>query len=681
VWVDARSDYKEITALVSTTAANEELIVSFRRIASLIWRAWPFYRPQMKHIISFLLLNALTGALMIVGGLLGNDLFNNKVMVGEPLQPIQASLLFLDNSYVTLATPTETTVTPSTTPSTTTTTPIDEAAAEPPGLTAVQRKTVRNRLFVWAGLGLAGLALSFSLVWYYMVWIFQMINQDLRVAMLERAENLSLRYHDQARTGDAIYRVYQDSATITNVLQNLVVTPLRVITWLLWGLVLVTFFSPWLGLLCLVTTIPIIWLFSYFSPRLRKAAIRARQTNSDLTSRIQEAFSAIRVVKANRAESMVIDQFNEDSHTALNAAYELRMNIILLSVGMLVIATAAVFAAEYLMAGWTISESATYMGGVVTLVGFATWNLGAYQSAAGTIGENARQGAQLAQLWGGAQDLIVGLERAYFLLDQEPEVVEVEDPHPFPAPISSVTWRNVAFRYGENPVLRSVDLHASRGTVTAIVGSTGTGKSTLMSLLLRLYDPDQGDILINDTPARDLSLDSLRTNVAIALQQNVLFTTTIAENIAYASRNPTREQIEAAAKVSCADEFIREMPDGYDTELGERGGKLSTGQRQRLSIARAILRDTPILILDEPTASLDAETEHRVLRNIAAWGKDRVVFLITHRLSTIRNADQIAFLHDGVIAELGNHDQLMTREDGHYRGFVETELHGSVDHE
>ena len=642
---------------MSEAAASVAQTLSITKIASLAWRAWPYYRPQLKHLITYLLINATSGALMLGGGLVANDLFNNKILVGEPLQPLQATLLFLDDGYVNVAAA-----------------PVEGSDASETGMTDAQRGTVRNRLFVWGGIAVLLSAALFSLAWYYMVWIYQMINQDLRVAMMERAESLSLRFHDQSRTGDAIYRVYQDSATITNVLQQLVITPLRALVWMLWGVILLAFFSPWLGLLCLVTTLPIIILFRYYSPKIRRSAEWARQTNSDLTSRIQEALAAIRVVKANRAESQVIDQFNNDSRAALDAAYDLRMNIVALAMGILIIAMGAVLCAEYLMAGWTISESATYLGGVISVVGFATWNLGAYRSAAGTIAQNARQGADVAQLWGGAQDLIVGLERAYYLLDQEPEVTEAQDARPFPSTIESVTWRDVAFRYNDRPVLESINLTAARGSVTAVVGATGSGKSTLMSLLLRLYDPDHGDISINGTPLRQLELPSLRSNVAIALQQNVLFTMTVAKNIAYASSNPTRAQIEAAAVVSCADEFIQQMPLGYDTELGERGSKLSSGQRQRLSIARAILRDTPVLILDEPTASLDAETEHRVLRNIAEWGRDRIVFVITHRLSTIRNANQIAFLQDGRIEELGAHDALMALEGGGYRHFVDAEI-------
>ena len=193
------------------------------------------------------------------------------------------------------------------------------------------------------------------------------------------------------------------------------------------------------------------------------------------------------------------------------------------------------------------------------------------------------------------QDMAVGLNRAYHLLDVEPEVSDPAEPIRVPMPIREVRYRDVQFAYEAGQrVLDGVDLTAHAGTVTALVGATGSGKSTLMSLLLRLYDPLAGSVCLNGVNVRDLAVDDLRGQIAIALQQNVLFADTVADNIGYASRDATRSDIEAAARVACADEFIRDMADGYDTELGERGGKLSTGQRQRLSIARAIVRDTPI---------------------------------------------------------------------------------------
>jgi ABC-type multidrug transport system fused ATPase/permease subunit len=270
--------------------------------------------------------------------------------------------------------------------------------------------------------------------------------------------------------------------------------------------------------------------------------------------------------------------------------------------------------------------------------------------------------------------MAVGLDRAFFLLELEPDVTDAVDAVPFPAQLREVRYEHVHFGYdAARPVLKGVSLTAGRGTITAIVGGTGAGKSTLMSLLLRLYDPDAGRIRINDTPLEQIAIADLRAHVAIALQQNTLFAQTISQNIGYASEDATPDAIRAAARVAAADAFISALPDGYDTELGERGSRLSTGERQRLSIARAIVRDTPILILDEPTASLDAETEQRVLANLSEWGKDRIVFIITHRLSTIRGADQIVLIEDGTIIEMGNHDALLSQPGSAYERFIRAE--------
>ena len=255
-----------------------------------------------------------------------------------------------------------------------------------------------------------------------------------------------------------------------------------------------------------------------------------------------------------------------------------------------------------------------------------------------------------------------------------PEVADSNEAVPLPAFTDSVTFRGVRFGYDpERPVLEDIDLTARVGTSTALVGPTGSGKSSLVSLLLRLFDPDAGAIEIDGRDLRSIQLDSLRANVSIALQENLLFATTIAENIRYAVSAATDEQVRAAARVACAEEFIEAQPLGYDTPLGERGARLSTGQRQQLSIARAVIKDTPILVLDEPTASLDAQTELEVMQQLAEWGRGRAIFLVTHRLSTIRRADQIVYLRDGRIVEAGSHDALMARPDGAYRRYVELE--------
>ena len=631
---------------------SDEGSPTLRAILALAWRCWPYYRPQLKHLVTFVLLNSLTGVLILAALFIGNDLIENKIMLGERLQPMQATLLLVGEDYVTTG-----------------------QADEPP-LTDEQRRRVRLGVILLGGLLTILLLVVVALVIYYMVWIFQQINQRLRVEMLSKAERLSLRYHSATRTGDAIYRVYQDSATITNVLQFLVITPIRIVAWVGFCIALLMFFSPWLGLIALGAALPIALLMKALMPRVREAARISREAHSDLTSRIQETLAAIRVIKASGAEARMMARFDKESQAALDAAFRMRLYILLLAIGVAVIGMTAFLIAEYFMATWAMAEKATYLGATVVLVGFASWNLGAFKSASGRGDDSARQTAEFAFTWAIVQDILVGLKRAFYLLDQEPAVAEPASPKPFPKALRQVSFDKVRFGYDAGKqVLQGVTLTAETGTITALVGATGSGKSTLMSLLLRLYDPDAGQVAVNGIDLRRLGLSDLRAKVAIALQQNPLFAMSVANNIRYGRDHAPDEAVQAAAQVACADEFIRAMPDGYATELGERGGKLSTGQRQRLSIARAILRDTPILALDEPTASLDAETERRVLGNLAEWGRGRVVFIITHRLSTIRDADQIAFLEEGVIKELGRHEALMN-QGGAYSRFVQAELGG-----
>ena len=618
-------------------------------------RTWPYLKPQFLHILCWLALQLTSYTAVGVVMVLVDDVLNNKIMLGHPLEPAQTTLLMVDSSY-----------------------------AEVEELSEEQRLVVRNRfvLYVVVGYFLNTVVLQLGFLHYYYTWIIQRINQRLRVTMVEKAEHLSLRYHSHARTGDAIYRVYQDSATITAIIDTAILDPINMIWKLALAFFILWLFNPVLGLICILATVPIVLVVAAYTPRLQRLARFAREANSNLTSRIQEAFAAIRVIKANQVEARAMRRFDADSNHALNAALRVRMEMILLWMIVLAIAGAAMFTADYLMAGWTVDEETTWLAGAITLVGFAVWNLGAFQQASGRVQEYFDWGRGLINKWSLMQDMAVGLNRAYHLLDVEPEVSDPAEPVRVPTPIREVSYRGVHFAYeAGQTVLDGVDLTATVGTVTALVGATGSGKSTLMSLLLRLYDPAAGSVCLNGVDVRDMAVDDLRGHIAIALQQNVLFAATVADNIGYASRDATRRDIEAAARVACADEFIRDMADGYDTELGERGGKLSTGQRQRLSIARAIVRDTPILILDEPTASLDAETEQRLLANLSDWGRNRIVFLITHRLSTIRNADQIAFLAKGRIGEVGSHDALMAIPDGLYRRFVAAETESVADEE
>ena len=610
------------------------------------------------------------------------DLFNNKILVGERLSPTQAAVLFVDESYQLSAEElVATRELRQLIESEADETDVEverrreELEAQISNLDEGQRKTVRNRFLVLIAVAALLLFMLAPVIDYYRTWILQRINQYLRVTMIERAEHLSLRYHAHAQTGDAIYRVYQDSAMITNIVEKILLQPIIATFTASFSFIVLVSFSWILGVMFLLGVVPILLIVAWFTPRLQIRSRHARESNSQLTSRIQEAFQAIRVVKSNKALRVMESRFDTDSHRALDAALLLRGEFVLMGTLVALLIGAMMLVGEFLLATWVLEERATFLFGVVALVGFAVWNYGAFLAARDRIGEFVWNGNDLIRVWGMLQDMVVGLERAFFLLDLKPEIVDEKDAVALPRPIESLQIQNVGFAYDAKiPVLRDVNVTAEPGSITAIIGRTGSGKSTLMSLLLRLYDVDSGSITINGVDLREIKVDDLRANVAIALQQNNLFASSIAENIAYATPGLTREQIVAAANVACADEFINELSDGYDTELGERGGKLSTGQRQRLSIARAVVKDTPILILDEPTASLDAETETRVLNNLREWAQDRIVFLITHRYSTIQLANQIALLEDGAIVACGSHDELMSDQESRYRAFFEGEI-------
>lgn len=624
---------------------------TFTEVVRLLLRTWPYIKPLRWHVLGWFTLAMVIGLISGYIAITGMDLFNNGVLDAQPIAEAQRYLLLVDESYVT-----------------------NEM------LTGEQRRTIVARIILY---GVAFtilfrmLADSFGVV-YWETWLGQQINQNLRVKMIENAEHLSLQYQSHARTGDTIYRVFQDSRMVSNIIATIILDPLEQGAGMFGAYIMVWFFSPTLGVIFTVAFIPILLLSIWWTPRIQRLSWLARQSASDVTSRIQEVAQSIRVLKANQAEEIAVDRFDRDSRLSLDYAYYLRLELMLVMIAMAMIVGSVVIGADYLMADWTVAGDPTFLGGLFAFIlTFTVWNLGAFETARGNNGELMGKFSFMFMTWFRALDIVMGLNRAYYLLELEPGVTEQEDAVSMPAPIEEVRFDQVSFAYEDDaPVLDSVNLTAKAGTITAIVGNTGAGKSTLMSLLLRLYDPNGGSIAVNGTDLRDMTIDSIRGGVAIALQQNVLFATTVAENIGYASRNATPETIEAAARVCCAHEFIEAMSSGYQTELGERGGKLSTGQRQRLSIARAVVRDTPILILDEPTASLDAETEHEVLLNLSEWGEGRVLFVITHRLSTIRNADQIAFLKDGRISEVGTHDELLAAG-GDYSRFIAEETVGA----
>ncbi len=583
----------------------------------------------------------------IVTGLFTIDLLNQSILQAEPLTPFLAGFIGRE----------------------------DLAAGALETLTEAQRQELQwTYMVIIVTVGLLTFPFTVALP-YYNVWIMQQINQDLRLALVERWHQLSLRYHGDHRVGDSVYRIYQDSAQVTAII-GMLVSVVTQVTQYTMTIFFVAALDPILGLMGVTIAIFALGWARWFSPRVRTRSLVARETNSDLTSRIQEVLGAVKVTKAYGREADEQRRFEEDSVVAFNAAHRVRSLVAIVGIIMFTLAAAILLGGEFLMAIWANTGRETFAAVLIGLIGlsFVRWNLAAFQWAQGEFFKASGQVRGLVRDWTSAQDMAMGLDRVFAILDIEPDVKNAVDPIPMPEFEKEIRFEHVSFAYeSARPVLRDVTFTAPASSINAIVGPTGSGKSTLVSLLTRLFDPDTGAVSIDGNDVRALDVESLRANVSIALQENVLFGMSVGDNIRYVVPDATDAQVLEALRVACADDYIAGLPEGLDTMLGDRGGRLSTGQRQRLSIARAVVRDAPILILDEPTAALDAETEHRVLERLAAWGAGRVIFLITHRISTIQRADQILYLDGGEILESGSHDELMQLDDGRYRRFVETE--------
>jgi ABC-type multidrug transport system fused ATPase/permease subunit len=640
-------------AFAQLGTGSEQDTLSFRLIVEIFWRTLPLITTVKRHLLFFLGATVLGVILGFPATLLVFDALWNGVLAGDPINYYTAVFYAFDPAIYAG------------------TGPVPEAA----------RTLLRDRFIIYGFIAVITMAPAAGAMMYYLVWILQRINQILRVRLLDRFQALSLRFHADSRVGDSIYRIYQDSAMVTNVIETLFLQPAMFVLRFCVGIAVVFFFNWVLALIMLLALPPAIGVGYWFSTRLRTRFRRAREANSDVTSRIQETISGIKVIKAYGAEKEEQARFERDSQHAFDVTFTARNFYAVFGVLMFWIAGTALLAVVTWSAAHTLWGSDLFGAGLLNTLGlgtlafgFTAWSLGLFNSFKTFSGYSSFSIEGMFSLWGRAQDIAIGLDRVFELLDMKPEVEDAPNAIPLAPLHDEIRYEGVSFAYQpDRPVLHEVDLAARPGTITAIVGPTGSGKSTLMALLLRLFDPNEGRITIDGIDLKQLQLDSLRANIAIALQENILFGTTVRENIRYAVPNASDEQVRAAARVASATEFIEALPQGYDTPLGERGTKLSSGQRQRLSIARAILKNTPILVLDEPTAALDAETEMRVLRNLAEWGRGRAIFLITHRLSTIRLANQIAYLRDGRIIERGSHAELMARPGGAYRTFVELE--------
>lgn len=636
-----RGPSRELQGLSHLGDGGEADRLTLRLVLRVLLRCLRLLRPVRGHVIALFAGFAVLSISLLPVVLLFIDTLWTRILQGQPMTPIEAAFFGMD-----------------------------AAATQAEGFTAALRRQAAERL-IWRGAGATAVILPlYVALYYYQVWILQRVNQTLRVDLLSHLQTLSLRFHADNAVGDAIYRLTQDSAMVTQLIQVLVLTPFTTIPQFLFSVVVVAAFAPELGAILLAVWVPSLFAGRWFSKRMRTRFRRAREANAALTGRIQETMAGIKVIKAYGAEHDQRAVFEAGSREAFEAAFAARNLYALYSMSMFWVFGSFALALTALATVQVVRGSEL----AATALGFTVWNLGLYNFFKARVGGAVESLKDSFRTWGRVQDIAIGLDRVFEVMDLRPEVEDAPDAIPLDGLRDAIRFEGVGFGYqADRRVLHDVRLCAPIGSITAIVGPTGSGKSTLMALLLRLFDPDEGRITLDGVDLRRFQTASLRRQVSIALQENVLFGSSVRDNIRFAVPGASDEQVRAAARVAAADDFIEALPDGYDTLLGERGSKLSTGQRQRLSIARAVLKDTPILVLDEPTASLDAATEQRVLANLAEWGRGRAIFLITHRLSTIRQADQIAVLEDGSVVECDGHSALMERPAGPYRKLVEAE--------
>ena len=501
-----------------------------------------------------------------------------------------------------------------------------------------------------AALGLVAIHVLLGLVavWnnYTTISVGQGMVNDLRGRFYAHLQRLSLSFHARSGIGDLLYRVTGDTYAIQTLAMN-GLFPIVSAVLLLGGMTVVMLrLDAWLTLVAMSVVPPLLLGIVLVNRRLADAATELRVRESAVFDIVQRNLSAIKVVQAFSREDLEQRQFLAGSRASLRSG--LRLYTLQTAYGAATSVLVACGTAAVLWAGaHQVWSGRLTVGEVVVFVSYLA-SLYAPINA-------------LVQTYGLIQGARAGVVRVFSILDAEPAMVDGRLVPAQPAR-GAVRIQDVSFAYPDGTAaLRRVDLAAEPGEMVAIVGATGAGKSTLVSLIARLYDPTAGAVLIDGHDARDLRLEWLRAQMSMVLQPPIVFPMSIHDNVAYGRPSASRAEVEAAARLAQAHAFVTRLPRGYDTLVGEQGATLSEGERQRLTIARAVLRRSPILILDEPTASVDVSTEAAIMAGLEELMAGRTTFVIAHRLSTVRRATRIVVLHEGAVVEVGTLAELLAR--------------------
>jgi ATP-binding cassette, subfamily B, bacterial MsbA len=487
---------------------------------------------------------------------------------------------------------------------------------------------------------------------YLLSYVGQDIIRRMRNSMYGHIQELPLAFFQGEKTGDLMSRITNDVAIISSMFTSAITGSVRD-GFTVVGLIAVTFFLiPKLAVFTFIVFPLAIYPLFYIGRKIRRVRRGVQESWADLSVLLHETFTGIKIVKAFNMQDHEKKRFAQKSRKIFRL--EMKENKVREMSSPLM----------ELLGGFGVGFIIWY-GGRHVISG--TYSFGAFMSFLTSVGLMYQPLKKISRLNNAIQRGMAALDRIYDIRERKSDIIETVSPVDIPCGSHRIAFEKVSFKYDRDLVLKNITLRVKPGEIIALVGMSGGGKTTLVNLIPRFYDPTQGQVLIDDVDIRQFSIAGLRSQIAIVTQEPILFNDTVRSNIAYGTPQASDQQIAAAAKAAYAYEFIEGFPDGFDTSIGELGGRLSGGQRQRICIARALLKDAPILILDEATSSLDSESEILVQKALGNLMEGRTTFVIAHRLSTIGNADRIIVIVDGRIVEEGRHDQLLSLRQEYYK--------------
>lgn len=480
---------------------------------------------------------------------------------------------------------------------------------------------------------------------YLVSYVGQRVIIDVRSVLFRKFQRMPLSYYDKQQTGTVMSYITNDVAVMQSAIVDNLIELVTEGSILIGSLAMMIYLDWKLSLLTLMT-IPLVgFAMKIFGRKLKRSSTVIQERVAEITSLLQESISAIRVVKSFVRESYEIKRFEEQNWRNFQAAMKnVKLSSLLTPTVEFLAAIAVTFIVWF--GGYEVVNEVITAGELVAFLTYAV-NL-------------ANPVKRLSRVYAAIQKAMAAADRVFAVMDLDEKIIDVPNAKPLPPIKGKVEFKDITFSYKEGqPALQHISLKAEPGQMIALVGPSGSGKSTIANLIPRFYDVDSGVITIDDHDIRQVTADSLREQIGLVPQETMLFSTSVMENIRYGRLEATDEEVIEAAKAANAEEFIKELPDGYDTKLGERGLNLSGGQRQRLAIARAILKNPRVLILDEATSALDTESEKIVQDALDNLMVGRTSFVIAHRLSTIFNADQIFVVENGHLREHGTHEELL----------------------